>query len=234
MQFLNRTDAGVQLAERLANTLRASDFPAPYCIIALPRGGVPVGLEVARRFGTALEIIESKKLPYPGQPEFAIGAVSADGVIVLNNDIPGQDELNVQEKRKWHNYIEQQRTLLLDMTSKAEAQFYRLAGRRKASLKGKTVIIVDDGIATGMTALAAVETARKQGAAKVFLAAPVMSKESMEELKPHCDSIVTLSMPDPFCAVGLYYQDFSQTRDEEVVQALRDSTGFAATTSQAL
>lgn len=233
MIFRNRADAGAKLAEKLAALFTASNT-IPYCVVGLPRGGVPVALEVAKRLSSPLELIESKKLPYPGQPEFAIGAVSADGIVVLNHDVPGREKMTEGERTRWHDYIEQQSKLLLEKTKAVEAQFYRLAGRRKASLKGKTVIIVDDGIATGMTALAAVETARKQGAAKVFLAAPVMSKESMEELKPHCDSIVTLSMPDPFCAVGLYYQDFSQTRDEEVVQALRDSTGFAATTSQAL
>lgn len=193
-----------------------------------------MALAIAKQLGCPLEIIESKKLPYPGQPEFAIGAVSADGVVVLNHDVPGQEKMTELERTRWHDYIEQQSKQLLDKTKTLEAQFYCLAGRSKASLTGKIVIIVDDGIATGMTALAAVETARKQGAAKIILAAPVMSKESLEELKSHCDAIVTLSVPDPFCAVGLYYQDFSQTRDEEVVQALRDSAGFAAITSQAL
>ena len=233
MIFRDRADAGVKLAEKLAFSLSASDT-RPFSIVGLPRGGVPVALAIAKRLGCPLELIESKKLPYPGQPEFAIGAVSADGIVVLNDDVPGQERMTERERIRWHDYIEQQSKLLLEKTKAVEAQFYRLAGRSKAFLKGNIVIIVDDGIATGMTALAAVETARKQGAARVILAAPVMSKESMEELKSHCDSIVTLSVPDPFCAVGLYYQDFSQTRDEEVVQALRDSTGFASTTSQAL
>lgn len=233
MIFRDRADAGAKLAEKLKASFTASDT-IPYSIVGLPRGGVPVALELARKLGCPLELIESKKLPYPGQPEFAIGAVSADGVVVLNPDVTGQEKMTEQERTRWHDYIAQQSKLLLDKTKTLEAHFYHQAGRSKASLKGKIVVIVDDGIATGMTALAALETARKQGAAKVILAAPVMSKESYEELKSHCDTIVTLSIPDNFRAVGLYYQDFSQTSDEEVVQALRESTGFASASSQAL
>lgn len=233
MIFLDRTDAGIKLAEKIAATLAADSTNTPY-IVGLPRGGVPVALEVARKLGCPLELIEAKKLPYPGQPEFAIGAVSADGVVVLNHDIPGLEEMTALQSARWQNYIEQQRKQLLEKTKTVEAQFYHQAGRSKASLEGKIVVIVDDGIATGMTALAAIKTARNQGAARVILAAPVMSQESYEELKSHCDTIVTLSIPDNFRAVGLYYEDFSQTSDEEVVQALRESTGFASASAQAL
>lgn len=219
MIFANRTQAGVLLAEEIQVHLRRHGMvdPTKVAVVGLPRGGVPVALEVARKIGCPIEIIASKKLPFPGQPEYAIGAVSSDGVVVLNPDIGRTAE--------WNNYIEEQRRLLLDRTKQVENEFYRLAGIKPTSFKDKTVILVDDGIATGMTALAAVETARRRGAQHVILAAPVMSHDSYSELSRFC-SVITLSVPREFQSVGLHYSDFTQTTNDEVLKALVEASRF--------
>ncbi len=223
MSFMNRTQAGKQLAERLYDGLFLSsnfDEKSQFVVAALPRGGVPVGLEVARKFDCPLEIIASKKLPMPNHPEYAIGAVSADGISALNPDIPKDPE--------WKSYIETERQRLLKQTRDAETQFYKLAGYKPASLSGKTVVIVDDGIATGMTAVVAIKTARHRGAKRVIMAAPVISPECYRHLRAYCNDVVALIVPNDLIAVGQYYADFEQTSNEEVVKALQESTTFAA------
>ncbi len=219
--FSNRTSAGSRLAVELQNYFSGKPGfdRSSLVIVGLPRGGVPVGLEVSRRFSCPLDVIAAKKLPYPGQPEFAIGAVSSDGVIVLNADTPND--------KRWQQYMNAQREKLLKQTREAENEFYRLSDRTKSSFKGKTVVIVDDGIATGMTAIAALETARRRGAACTILAAPVMSSQSYRELRSHCDDVVALSTPANFSSVGQHYIDFSQTSNEEVILAMRDSARFS-------
>jgi predicted phosphoribosyltransferase len=218
MMFPNRIRAGKDLAEKLSKFL--SDKPdinkkSDMLVVGLPRGGVPVALQVCRKFGSSLEIIMSKKLPFPGQPEYAIGAVSSDGIIVLNPEIP-QDP-------RWKAYIEQLRQELLERTMSSEEQFYALAGRTKTSFKDKTVIVVDDGVATGMTAIAALETARQRGAKFIIMAAPVISSDSVQQLSSHCDEVVAVSVPAKLYSVGENYIDFSQTSNEEVVAALREA-----------
>jgi predicted phosphoribosyltransferase len=221
MTFANRTKAGQQLAEKLNHLFQQSglDEKANLIVVGLPRGGVPVALEVARKFGCPLDIIVSKKLPFPGQPEFAIGAVSSDGVVELNSDLPQDQE--------WKSYIEEQRQLLLSRTKLIEGQFYQLARCKASSFKDKVVIVVDDGVATGMTAIAAIETARRRGARRTIMAAPVMSSDSYRKLRSHCDDVVAINVPEGFRSVGQYYLDFTQTSDEEVVRALSESSQFA-------
>jgi predicted phosphoribosyltransferase len=223
MTFTNRKQAGRQLAACLYDRLFVNSISVErdtLIVAALPRGGVPVGLEVARKFNCRLEILASKKLPLPNHPEYAIGAVSADGIMALNPDIPKDPE--------WQSYIESERQRLFRETKAAEAQFYELAGYKPASLKGKTVILVDDGVATGMTAVAAIRTARQRGARKVIMAAPVISPECYHHLRAYCHDVVALIVPNDLIAVGQYYADFNQTSNEEVVSALRESTTFAA------
>jgi putative phosphoribosyl transferase len=225
IMFANRTSAGMKLAEKVEQYLsryKGLDQRSNLLVVGLPRGGVPVAFEIARKFGCPLEVMVAKKLGYPGQPEFAIGAVSSDGVVVLNPDIPKSPE--------WQAYIEQERQRLLAETSKIERQFYELAGRKASSFKDKVVIVVDDGIATGMTAMAALETARKRGASYTILATPVLSPSSLYELRPHCHGVVAIGIPQQFSAVGQFYVDFGQTTNEEVVQALRESTRFVRET----
>lgn len=216
MMFANRADAGKKLAERLGKILsdrsvKSSDL----VVVGLPRGGVPVALEIAKRFDCPLDIIVSKKLPYPGLPEYAIGAVSSKGVTAISPDVP--------DNQQWRAYIEEQAKYLLQRTRALEHQYYQLSGCSPCSFENKTVVIVDDGIATGMTAVAAVETARQRGARKTIIAAPVMSKDSHAELSNYCDEIVAGLIPDQFKAVGSFYADFSQCTDEEVESALRSA-----------
>jgi len=216
--FANRKEAGEQLAKRLDHyfaALSTLDRQANLIVVGLPRGGVPVAFEVARKFACPLEIIVAKKLAYPGQSEYAIGAVSSTGIVVLNPDVP--------KDFQWHTYIENQRQELLDKTNQAEQEFYSQAGRKQASFAGKTVIVVDDGIATGMTAFAALETVKRLGANYTIMAAPVMSPQTHKQLLAHCDEVITLSMPSNFSAVGQFYVDFEQTSNAEVVSDLRES-----------
>lgn len=218
MIFRNRIEAGQKLGVKLKKFLaghseiRKNDL----IVVGLPRGGVPVAREVARILGCKLEIICSKKIPCPGHPEYAIGAVSSDGSVVLNPDIPYKEQ-------SWNKYIEEQKVLLLEKTIASENEFHALSGAPKLDFTDKVVIIVDDGIATGMTVKAAVECARKKGAYMTILAAPVMSSESFSEMHFCFDDIVILDLPPVFGSVGQFYQDFTQTTNEEVVTALRDA-----------
>lgn len=223
MSFADRVSAGKVLAEKVVQFLdsRGLKNGNKFVVIGLPRGGVPVALEVARRLSCPVDIIVSKKLPYPGQPEFAIGAVSSDGVVMLNPEIPNGEE--------WQEYVEQERQRLLKKTVAVENRFYDLSGRKRiTSYRNKVAIVIDDGVATGMTAIAALETARLRGADVTIAAAPVMSRDSFYELKEHCDGVVACETPHPFQAVGLHYLNFNQTSDEEVVEALRKSAGFGS------
>ncbi len=217
--FANRTQAGIQLADKLDRLLSQNtslNKATDVIVVGLPRGGVPVALEVARKFGCPLDLIVAKKLCYPGQPEYAIGAVSSDGIMVLSPDIP--------DAPGWRKYIAEQHKELLQKTVNLEEESYTNAGLRRSDFTNKIVIVVDDGIATGMTALAAIESAGKRGAAKIILAAPVISAASYKELSEHCDYVVAVHVPDRFMSVGQYYSDFTQTSNEEVVGALKEAS----------
>jgi len=223
MSFSDRQTAGHQLAERIVRYFHRAGLKTGHniVVVGLPRGGVPVALEVARLMECQLDIIVSKKLPYPGQPEFAIGAVSSDGIVVLNPDIP--------DKIEWQNYVEQERQRLLVQTVNIENRLYELSGRKRSTnYKDKVVIVVDDGVATGMTAIAALDTARHRGAGIVIAAAPVMSCESYRELGRHCDGVVACDVPEVFRSVGQHYENFEQTTDDEVVAALRGIVEYDA------
>ncbi|MBA3859485.1 MAG: phosphoribosyltransferase [Cyanobacteria bacterium PR.3.49] len=221
MFFNDRVDAGKKLAlklEQYASSLLEKAKQSEVLVVGLPRGGVPVALEVARRFKCPLEIIVAKKLPFPNQPEYAIGAVSSGGIVVLSPDIP--------QSKSWREYIEQQKRQLLATTQRREDEFYVLAGRHRSSFEDKIVIIVDDGVATGMTAMAAIEAARQRGARSVILAAPVMSRESFNQLQLICDDVVAAYRPEVFNAVAEHYLEFLPTSNDEVVKALAESNGF--------
>lgn len=219
--FKNRKMAGVLLAEELDRYFVQQDVPthkSNYLVVGLPRGGLPVALEVARHFKCSLDIIASQKLPYPGQPEYGIGAVTADGICELNPNIPNEPE--------WRNYVEQQSQRLLNQTLMTERKFHEASGLPPASFANKTVIVVDDGIATGMTAMAALETARHRGAQRIIMAAPVISADAYDEMRDRCYEVVAVIVPELMGSVGQYYVDFRQTSDEEVVNALRLSKQF--------
>lgn len=227
MKFQDRADAGRHLAKMIQKNLTIRDElnSDDFVVVGLPRGGVPVAFEVCQYLNCPLEVIVSKKLPYPGQPEYAIGAVSSDGFVVLNPNIP--------QDHSWRAYIQQQRVRLAKDTLELEERLYSLAGRpRLINYKQKTVLIVDDGIATGMTAIAAAETAKARGAKAVYVTAPVICRESFFELNEHCKGLIACEVPEVFQSVGFYYCDFKQTSESEVVNYLRLSDFHAANTSR--
>ncbi|MFJ9771333.1 phosphoribosyltransferase family protein [Kitasatospora sp. NPDC101157] len=207
--FTDRTEAGRRLAARLAH-LAGPDT----VVVALPRGGVPVAAEVATALDAPLDICVIRKLGVPYQPELAMGAIGEDGVRVLNEQVlrlagVGDEQLAQVERRE--------RTELA-----RRARRYR--GDRPASdLRGRTVIVVDDGIATGSTARAACRIVRARGAARVVLAVPVAPRDWTDRLTEVADELVCVDTPSPFFAIGEFYADFSQTGDEEVLRLLAEA-----------
>lgn len=206
--FKNRQDAGRQLAERL---LRYRDERP--VVLALPRGGVPVGYEVAVTLDAPLDIVVVRKLGAPGQPELAIGAVvdGDDPQSVLNPDL--MRLLDVSEE-----YLAREVDRQLWEIRRRE-RLYR-GDRPHARVEGRTAIVVDDGIATGASMRAALRGLRRAGPARLVLAVPVAPPDTVEALRAEVDDLVCLSTPEPFMAVGQHYEDFSQPTDEEVIELL--------------
>src|SRR5918999_115065 len=207
MLFRDRTDAGKRLATQLADYADRADV----LVLALPRGGVPVAFEVAEALRAPLDIFLVRKLGVPGHEELAMGAIATGGVRVLNEDvvdnlrIPGEvvdavaaDELRELERRE---------------------RAYR-GDRPAPDVRGKTVILVDDGLATGSTMRAAAAALRQQQPARIVVAVPVSAPQTCDEYKMGVDEIICAVTPEPFQAVGLWYEDFSQTTDEEVRELL--------------
>lgn len=204
--FADRAEAGRRLAERLAKMALADPV-----VLALPRGGVPVGYEIARRFKAPLDVLLVRKIGAPDQEEFALGALveSEPALAILNEGVPARLAAYIKdETARQAEEIERRR------------QVYR-SGRPLLALAGRTVIVVDDGIATGATFRAALEAMKHHGAAKIIAAIPVAPPESLPEIVALSDEIVCLATPEPFQAVGLHYGDFSQVGDDEVVGLLR-------------
>ena len=211
MPFRDRAEAGRRLAQQLAH-LRGDDV----VVLGLPRGGVPVAAEVARQLGAPLDVILVRKLGAPFQPELAMGAIGEGGIHIVNDDIlrtvpPADADLEAVEARE---RVELER----------RARRFR-GDRLPTPVSGRTVVVVDDGIATGSTARAACEVARGMGAARVVLAVPVAPASSVAELRGVADEVVCLETPGRFYAVGQWYDDFSQTTDDEVVALLDDEPG---------
>uniref|UniRef100_A0AAU2JZD2 Phosphoribosyltransferase family protein n=1 Tax=Streptomyces sp. NBC_00049 TaxID=2903617 RepID=A0AAU2JZD2_9ACTN len=216
MFFTDRADAG----RRLATALRHVAVREPV-VLGLPRGGVPVAFEVARELDAPLDVIVVRKLGVPYHQELGFGAIGEGGVRIISEDIVKQsrvrqEDLAAVERAAQEALVRQARRFRED--------------RPRLDLTGRTVIVVDDGIATGATAAAACEVVRAQGAAHVVLAAPVAPPDAVAWLRTEADEVVCLSTPRAFRAVGEWYQDFSQTPDEEVVVLLaRARTARAAT-----
>ncbi|MEW2178770.1 phosphoribosyltransferase [Streptomyces sp. NPDC005406] len=206
MLFADRADAGQRLAEAL-HPLATSD-PV---VLGLPRGGVPVAFRVAAELGAALDVIVVRKLGVPYHPELGFGAIGEGGVRVISEDIVRRGRVSEADVAAVER-AEEVELLRRARTFRGE--------RPRIPLAGRTVIVVDDGIATGATALAACEVARAQGAARVVLAVPVAPPDAAERLGGQVDELVCLSTPHGFSAVGEWYRDFGQTPDEEVVSLL--------------
>jgi putative phosphoribosyl transferase len=208
--YHDRHDAGKRLAAHLTNYANRSDV----LVLALPRGGVPVAFEVANALHAPLDIFLVRKLGVPGHEELAMGAIATGGVRVVNDDIvryldvPGEviDAVAADEERE----LERREGL------------YR--GRRPLpDVRARTVILVDDGLATGSTMRAAAAALRKQQPARIVVAVPVSAAETCEKFRMEVDEIICAATPEPFHGVGLWYEDFSQTTDQEVRDLLAES-----------
>ena len=202
-QFLDRTEAGQILAENLSNYANREDV----VVLALPRGGVPVGAGVAKGLNAPLDLFVVRKLGLPGQPELAMGAIASGGVRVFNGEVV--NALRIPDEVI--DVVSAEELIELQRREKA----YR-AGLTQLDLEGKTVIVVDDGVATGSTMLAAVSALRQLNAGRIVVAAPVIAASTYYELRRAADEVAGVIMPENFYAVGLWYKDFSQTSDEEV------------------
>lgn len=211
MIFSNRADAGRQLAARLADYAGRSDV----VVLGLPRGGVPVAFEVATRLGAPLDVLLVRKLGVPGHPELAMGAIAAGAVKVLHRtlikdlDIPNSlvEQVAVRER------LELERR---DRLFRGPQPF--------PVVRDRIVIIVDDGLATGATMEAAILAVRTMKPAYIIAAAPVGAKDTCDRLSELADRVLCLEMPEPFSAVGLWYEDFAQTSDEDVQRLLGEAT----------
>jgi Predicted phosphoribosyltransferases len=205
--FSNRTEAGRLLAEKLVKYAGRADV----IVLGLPRGGVPVAYEVAKRLGVPLDVFIVRKLGVPGFEELAVGAIASGGVRVLNHDV----------MRALPNAEATIESITARETAELERreQSYR-AGRPAPELQDRIVILVDDGLATGATMRAAVKALRQRDAAKIVVAVPVGPPDTCREFEGEADETICASVPEFFQAVGQYYEDFSQTSDDEVRELL--------------
>lgn len=205
--FIDRADAAEQLAEALAGYRGRNPL-----ILAIPRGAVPMGRILAERLQGELDVVLVRKLPAPGSPELAIGAIDESGwtyVAPYAHTLADDD------------YIEQQKERQLGELRRRRELF--TPGRGAAEVAGRTVIVVDDGLATGATMIAALHAVRGRGAAHVVCAVPVAAPESLGLVRPSCDALVCLQAPAMFGAVGQFYGHFPQVEDTEVARLLREA-----------
>ena len=218
MVFHNRSHAGRTLAQYLGQYADRPDV----LVLGLPRGGVPVAFEVAQELHAPLDVFLVRKLGVPGHEELAMGAIASGGVRVLNQDTIGFVRISEET---------------IDRVAAQEEQELR---RREALYRGnsprpavqdKIVIIVDDGLATGSTMKAAAEALRRQSPARIVVAVPVAASTTCQEFEAHVDEVVCAETPSPFYAVGMWYEDFSQTSDQEVQRLLEEAAHSRAVTS---
>jgi putative phosphoribosyl transferase len=213
--FRNRSEAGNRLAARLDRYKDRDDV----FVLALPRGGVVTGYEIARTIGAPLDVLIVRKIGFPYQPELAAGALAETGSLVLNRDIMAMGGLSEEALK---SEIDRQKEEIA-----RRIVLYR-GGRTLSNLRGKTVILVDDGVATGATMKAAIAALKQENIAQLVVALPVAPPETAEVLRTMVDELICLETPLYFMAVGAHYSDFNQVTDEEVVKLLQQSTAMAA------
>ncbi len=217
----NRIEAGKMLADALKNYASEPEL----IVLALPRGGVPVAFPVAQKFKAPFDVFLVRKLGVPGHEELAMGAVSSNGSRVLNQEVV--DVLQIPEG-------------LIDLVAQREMEeikrrenVYR-KGRPPLNLAGKTVILIDDGLATGSTMLASLKAIRTQCPRKIIAAVPVSPPSTCEQLQDDADAMICLITPEPFYGVGMWYDDFSQTEDREVVDLLDRAKAWTKGTADSI
>lgn len=214
LHFANRTAAGQALAAQLTAYANRQDV----LVLALPRGGVPVAFEIAHALAAPLDLLLVRKLGVPGQEELALGAITEGGLRVLNTAVV--DELQIRPE-------------VIDRVTADEvselarrAQVYR-GGRPPPDLQGRTLILVDDGLATGATMRVAVAAVRAQNPARVVVAAPVAARSTANQFRQIVDDLVVVATPSPFGAIGLWYENFSQLSDAQVQALLAQAEAFS-------
>jgi putative phosphoribosyl transferase len=207
-RFRNRTEAGRELGKALLTRLSPH---GDIIVLALPRGGVPVGYEVARALRAPLDVFLVRKLGFPGHEEFAMGAIASGGMRVLNDDVFNEYPvpMHLVDAAVQREMVELER----------REKSYR-GSRPHPDLRNKTVVVVDDGLATGSTMRAAVRALRQLHPRAIVVAVPVAARETCDQLRAEVDDILCLRTPEPFEAVGLWYENFDQTSDEEVHELL--------------
>jgi predicted phosphoribosyltransferase len=209
--FANRREAGIELVSRLQSYKGRADV----VVLGLPRGGIPVAYEVARALGAPLDLFLVRKLGVPGHRELAMGAIASGGIRVLNHDVI-----------RWYGISD---TVIEQVAAEEQAELERRErayreGRMPVMLDQRTVVLVDDGLATGSTMTAAVQAVRTRRPAAIVVAVPVGSPDTCRELRAIADEVVCAQMPEPFAAVGRWYLDFSQTTDADVTSLLHDAS----------
>lgn len=207
LRFRDRIEAGRLLATRLMEYANCPDV----LVLALPRGGVPVGYEIAQALNVSLDVCLVRKLGAPGQEELAMGAIASSGVMVVNNDV--LQNLRISSQMLQDVVAQEKREL------ERRAQAYR-GDRPLPQVRDRVVILVDDGIATSATLRAAIALLQRQHPQKIVVAAPVAPMSVCQSLRRLVQEVICLSMPDPLSSIGMWYQDFSQTTDEEVCRLL--------------
>jgi putative phosphoribosyl transferase len=218
MIFRDRVEAGERLGARLREYVRNEFAGEPLLVLALPRGGVPVGFEVARALDAPLDVLVVRKLGAPGHEELAMGAIAAGGAAVVNDEV-----------------VKALRVTQAQMDAIAAREFEELRRREQAyrggeaarNVRATTVVLVDDGLATGYTMRAAVAALRQESPKRVVVAAPVAARSTCEELEQEADAVLCLFMPFDFVAVGQWYRNFAQTSDDEVRRLLHQTADRA-------
>lgn len=210
--FKNREEAGRKLATKLVSDLAIKSAENKTLVLAIPRGGVITGKEIAERLKCPLDIIITKKIGAPGNPELAIGAVGPGGEEVIDEQLASQVGADKE-------YIQEQKKIIEKEIERREKELR--GGRPQPDYKDKIIILTDDGVATGATMLAGIEVLRQHHPKKIIVAVPVIAKDTLKKIEAQADAVIYLEAPWMFFAVGQFYEDFPQTTDGEVKELLK-------------